>query len=143
MFDAHLRRWNPTIDGAPSVTATSALLPVTSGDTAAMLKAAVHAEEKCGNQLMVWWDGRGAARVLAHGEDAILMERADAGISLADSVRDGRDDEASRVNAGTSSRVGCDSIFCDRGLCGAVARRPQAWQEAPWRQILLMRSGSI
>ena len=66
MFDEHLRRWNLTIDGAPSVTATSALLPVMSGDTAAMLKAAVHAEEKCGNQLMVWWDGRGAARVLAH-----------------------------------------------------------------------------
>jgi streptomycin 6-kinase len=108
MFDAHLRRWNLTIDGAASVTTTSALF------------------------------------VLAHGEDAILMERADAGISLADFVRDGRDDEASRVNAGTSSRVGCDdSIFCDRGLCGAIARRPQAWQEAPWRQILLMRSGSI
>src|SRR5262245_41680312 len=70
MFDEHLQRWNVTIDGAPAVTATSALLPVRWGDTPAMLKVAVHAEEKRGNQLMIWWDGHGAARLLAHGEDA-------------------------------------------------------------------------
>jgi streptomycin 6-kinase len=63
----------------------------------AMLKVGVVGEEKLGNQLMIWWNGEGAARVLAHAEDAILMERAEAGVSLADVTRDGRDDEASRI----------------------------------------------
>jgi len=40
-------------------------------------------EEKLGNQLMIWWNRKGTARVLAHAEDAILMERAEAGVSLA------------------------------------------------------------
>jgi len=60
-----------------------------------MLKIAVLDEEKLGNQLMIWWNGEGAAHVLAYADDAILMERADAGVSLADVARDGRDDEAS------------------------------------------------
>jgi streptomycin 6-kinase len=49
----------------------------------AMLKVGIVDEEKLGNQLMIWWNGKGAARVLAHAEDAILMERAEAGVSLA------------------------------------------------------------
>ena len=36
----------------------------------------MEAEEKLGSRLMVWWDGQGAARVLAHDEDALLLERA-------------------------------------------------------------------
>lgn len=39
---------------------------------------------------MIWWNGDGAARVLGHAEDAILMERAEEGLSLADLARDGR-----------------------------------------------------
>jgi streptomycin 6-kinase len=65
-----------------------------------MLKIALLDEERAGNQLMVWWNGEGAARVFAHDENAILMERAEAGVSLADMARAGRDDEASRVMCG-------------------------------------------
>jgi streptomycin 6-kinase len=79
------------------MTPTSALLPVLWGDVAAMLKVSVLDEEKLGNQLMIWWNGNGAARVLAHAEGAILVERAEIGISLSDLAREGRDDEASRI----------------------------------------------
>jgi streptomycin 6-kinase len=46
---------------------------------------------------MVWWNGKGAARVLAHTGDAILMECAERGPSLANNARNGADDEASRA----------------------------------------------
>src|ERR1700721_1085711 len=65
--------------------------------TAAMLKIAVSQEERLGGLLMVWWIGKGAARVLAHEGDAILMERAERGPSLAYNARNGADDEASRA----------------------------------------------
>lgn len=39
-----------------------------------MLKIAVHDEEKRGGLLTIWWDGRGAAAILAHNGDALLME---------------------------------------------------------------------
>jgi streptomycin 6-kinase len=62
-----------------------------------MLKVAVNDEEKRGNQLMIWWNGRGAARALAQAEDAILMERGEADALLAVFARGGGDDEASRI----------------------------------------------
>ena len=62
-----------------------------------MLKVAMAAEEKAGGALMAWWDGQGAARVLAHGGDAILLERAEGKVLLSDLVRNGRDDDASRI----------------------------------------------
>jgi streptomycin 6-kinase len=97
MFNEYLKRWNLTADGSPLTTPTSALVPVLWRGTRAMLKVAILDEEKLGNQLMIWWNGEGAARVLAHAEDAILMERAEEGVSLADMARDGRDDETSRT----------------------------------------------
>ena len=65
--------------------------------TPAMLKIAVDAEEKFGGLLMKWWDGQGAARVFAHEDDALLMERAEGLGSLVNMARSGRDDEASRL----------------------------------------------
>ncbi len=50
----------------------------------AMLKLAIEAEERFGVMLMDWWDGDGAARVLARDDDAILLERAEGTASLAD-----------------------------------------------------------
>jgi streptomycin 6-kinase len=97
MFNDYLERWNLKPDGKPIITATSKLLPVRVNRLPAMLKIAVHDEEKRGGLLMIWWEGRGAARVLAHGGDALLMERAQGGISPADLTRNGRDDEASRI----------------------------------------------
>jgi streptomycin 6-kinase len=97
MFDHYLERWDLTPDGEPIITPTSRLLPVRSGGVPAMLKVAALDEERLGNQLMIWWNGHGAACVLAHGENAILMERAEDDASLADVVRRRGDDEASRV----------------------------------------------
>jgi streptomycin 6-kinase len=97
VFDAYLGRWGLTADGAPIVTPSSSLLPVRRDGVPAMLKVARAAEERAGAGLMVWWDGEGAARVLEHVGDALLMERATGGTSLAAMARDGRDDEASRI----------------------------------------------
>jgi streptomycin 6-kinase len=54
---------------------------------------------------MVWWAGDGAARVLAHGSDALLMERAPGERSLAEMARSGRDDEAMRSLCAAAARV--------------------------------------
>jgi streptomycin 6-kinase len=96
-FGEYLHRWRLTPDGNPIVTPTSRLLPVQWDGAPAMLKIAVSDEERLGGLLMVWWGGKGAARVLAHRENAILMERAEPGPSLGQIARDGRDDEASRT----------------------------------------------
>jgi streptomycin 6-kinase len=97
MFRDYIDRWQLTPDGSPIVTRTSRLLPVRWQGSAAMLKIAVDPEEELGNELMAWWDGQGAPRVLARGGQAILLERAPGGGSLADLVHRGRDDEASRI----------------------------------------------
>ena len=41
---------------------------------------------------MAWWNGDGAARVLAHDEHALLLERATGTVSLVDMARNGGDD---------------------------------------------------
>jgi streptomycin 6-kinase len=54
---------------------------------------------------MEWWEGIGAARVLARDPDALLMERAIGGACLADMARTGRDDEACRVLCAVAARL--------------------------------------
>lgn len=54
---------------------------------------------------MVWWDGVGAARVLQHDSDAVLLECATGGRSLAKMVASGEDDEASRILCRVVSRL--------------------------------------
>ncbi|WP_102126632.1 aminoglycoside phosphotransferase family protein [Deinococcus planocerae] len=116
-FDAYLRRWNLAPDGEPLHTNSSDLLPVRFAGEPAMLKVARIDEERVGNGLMVWWNGQGAARVLRHDEEAVLLERVEGDLSLADMVQAGQDDEASRI------------------LCGAVAvlheSRAQSWPDLP------------
>jgi streptomycin 6-kinase len=97
MFDDYLARWGLVPDGAPIVTRAARLLPVRRGSEAAMLRIAVHPDAKGGGVLMSWWDGQGAARVLAMDEDGLLLERAEGSRSLADYARCGRDDEATRI----------------------------------------------
>ena len=97
MFGKYLQDWQLTQDGPPVTTATSRLLPVRAGGVPAMLKIAVHEEEKRGNALMNWWASVGAAPILAHDGDALLMERAQGDISLAGLAYGGSDDEASRI----------------------------------------------
>ncbi|MGE8589723.1 MAG: aminoglycoside phosphotransferase family protein, partial [Alcaligenes sp.] len=97
MFDAYLSRWNLVPDGAPIQTHAARLLPVMHQGAPAMLKIAEQEDERQGGVLMQWWDGDGAARVLAHDDDAILLERATGTRSLAAYARTGRDDEATRI----------------------------------------------
>lgn len=89
--------WRLIPDGAAIVTHSSRLFPVRRDGEPAMLKIAVIPEEKWGAELMVWWNGIGAARVLEHKDDAILLERATGNHSLAEMARNGQDDEASRI----------------------------------------------
>jgi streptomycin 6-kinase len=101
LFDAYLKLWRLTPDGNAIVTRTSKLLPVRYGSVPAMLKIAFDAEEARGNDLMAWWSGEGAARVLAGRGDAIVLERAAADASLAALTRMGRDSEAVRIMCAT------------------------------------------
>lgn len=87
--------WRLAPDGAPFRTQTSWLLPVRLADMPAILKVAFEDEERRGAALIRWWRGDGAAAVLAHDGDSLLLERAVDVVSLADMARSGRDDEAS------------------------------------------------
>jgi streptomycin 6-kinase len=118
MFGDYLERWQLTPDGEPILTRSSRLLPVRSGDVPAMLKIALIDEERIGGMLMKWWSGRGAARVMEHDEDAILLERAVKGISLAELARS-QDDEASRI------------------ICTVLAQLHRARGEAPSALVAL------
>jgi len=122
MFAHHLTRWRLTAAGEPIITHSSQLLPVCCEDgTPAMLKIAGEAEEKFGGELMVWWSGEGAARVLAHHDETLLLERAEGPESLIAMSENGRDDEATRL------------------LCAAVARLHAPRPTAPPELIPLQR----
>src|ERR1700722_3019341 len=93
-----LDRWRLTPDGAAFTTRFgSHLAPVIQGGAPAMLKVAGSEEERRGAALMAWYGGDGAARVLAHEGEAILLERATGARSLADMARGGSDDEATQI----------------------------------------------
>jgi streptomycin 6-kinase len=104
-IDDYLNRWKLVADGDPISTPTSTLLPVRRGAEPAMLKIARLDEERRGNALMIWWDGHGAARILAHDDDAILMERAESGSSVADVARQIGDGAASRLIASVLAKL--------------------------------------
>lgn len=97
--------WHLVSDGSPFRTQTSWLQPVRLADTPAILKVAFEDEERRGAALMSWWRGDGAAPVLAHEGDGLLLERAVDTMSLADMARSGRDDEASRILCAVAARL--------------------------------------
>lgn len=105
MFDQYLKRWGLSRDGEAFASLNGNLLPVRQGDVAAMLKISQSPEELAGNQLMAWWQGDGAAPVLALDGGALLMERAQGSASLAQWVEDGRDDEATRTLCAVAARL--------------------------------------
>lgn len=105
MFAPYLRRWDLVPDGPSIVTHAARLLPVRHLGAPAMLKIATEEEERFGRVLMEWWDGDGAARVLAADQTALLLERAEGTASLADMARDGRDDDATRILCAVADRL--------------------------------------
>ncbi|MNO55427.1 Aminoglycoside/hydroxyurea antibiotic resistance kinase [compost metagenome] len=105
MFDQYLKRWGLTIDGDAFVSLNGNLLPVRQGNVPAMLKISQEPEEQAGSQLMAWWDGDGAAPVLAHEGEALLMKRAQGSATLIQMVNSGRDDEAIRILCAVVARL--------------------------------------
>lgn len=74
--ESFLRRWDLLPDGPAITTPSSHVIPVRYRGAPAMLKVPRILEERDGGRLMVWWAGRGAAPVLVHDDDAIVLERA-------------------------------------------------------------------
>lgn len=106
VFRRFLAQWRLIPDGDPIATRSSRLLPVRNPDgTLAMLKIAVEEEEARGAALMAWWAGDGAARVLARNGEALLLERAVGGSSLAEMAHRGKDSEASRILCAVAGRL--------------------------------------
>lgn len=105
LFDPYLACWNLVPDGAPIVTPSSNLLPVMQNGVPAMLKLTDEPDTRNGCDLMVWWNGDGAAQVLAHQPGALLIERATGPGSLADMARDGRDAQACRILCAAAARL--------------------------------------
>jgi len=85
-FQPWIERWGLEPDGEPFRTpyADSRLLPVRQAGRAAMLKLGASEDERRGSAVMAWWRGQGAAPVLAHANEALLMVRAEGGRSLDD-----------------------------------------------------------
>ncbi len=104
-FSPYLERWALQPDGEPFATHSSRLLPVRHRGAAAMLKISSAEEERFGHVLLNWWDGQGAARVLAYDHQALLMGDATGGRSLLEMVRRGDDDEATRILCQAIERI--------------------------------------
>lgn len=106
-FEPWLARWGLEADGSGFTTgyAGNRLLPVTQGSAPAMLKLSRHPEERRGAEVMRWWDGEGAARVLAQEGEATLLERVIGPRDLAAMARSGEDDAASRILCAVADRL--------------------------------------
>ncbi|TCR62084.1 aminoglycoside phosphotransferase family protein [Bosea sp. BK604] len=99
VFEPHLSRWGLVPAGEPILTRGSQLLPVLRGAEPAMLKLPAGEHERLGYLPLEYWNGDGAARLLARSEsgDAMLIERARGTRSLSAMARDGADDEATAI----------------------------------------------
>jgi streptomycin 6-kinase len=101
-----LDRWHLSVDGAVFQTATSTLAPAhTATGQPVMLKLSQHEEERRGAALLAAWSGRGAARVLEHDGDAVLLERATGPRSLAEMSVSGLDADATEVLCTTAGTL--------------------------------------
>src|SRR5579872_523885 len=96
-LDPYIRRWGLLPDGEPFTTFSGFLQPVRFNGARCMLKVARREKDRRGGELLVWWSGEGAAKVLVHDQRAILMERATGASSLAEMARSGQDDQATRI----------------------------------------------
>jgi streptomycin 6-kinase len=107
VFEPWLTRWGLIPDGVAFRTgyAGNWLLPVRRGGAPAMLKLFKHPEDRRGAETMAWWAGEGAARVLAHDPEALLLERLEGPRSLSDMARSDQDDEASRILCAVAERL--------------------------------------
>ncbi|MCV9939842.1 APH(6) family putative aminoglycoside O-phosphotransferase [Boseaceae bacterium BT-24-1] len=100
-FSPWLTRWNLEVAGEPIRTHASQLLPVLHDGQPAMLKLPEVEDERRGYLQLEYWNGDGAARLLARSEngEAMLIERATGKRSLSAMARSGMqgDDEATAI----------------------------------------------
>jgi len=101
VFEPWLARWSLVPDGKPIRTHASHLLPVLQGGAPAMLKLPEVEDERRAYLPLEYWNGDGAARLLARSAngEAMLIERATGKRSLAAMARSGAagDDEATAI----------------------------------------------
>ncbi len=93
----YIKHWNLREDGAPFATSSGWLQPVLFNEIRCMLKIARRDKDRRANEVMIWWKGDGAAKVLLHDDGALLMERAITASSLVEMPKNGLDDEATRI----------------------------------------------
>nr|WP_254915463.1 aminoglycoside phosphotransferase family protein [Haematobacter massiliensis] len=114
-------------DGPVIETPCARLLPVRHLGQPAMLKVTQSDEERGGYPLMAWWDGEGAAPVLAWDGDALLMARAIGTRSLLHMSRTGEDAAATTALCEVLARL-------HRPRAGAPALvRLETWFAGLWR----------
>lgn len=98
MFKCFLKLWQLTPAGKPIITHSSQLLPVRLPDSgSAILKIALEDEEQQSHILLNWWAGKGAVKVFAQHNQAILLEKAQDKESLLTMATNGQDDQATTI----------------------------------------------
>ena len=105
IFKPWLDRWGLQPDGSPIAGTWAKLLPVLRDGEPAMLKAGMTAEEKKALNLLAWYDGDGAVRILERDEKAILMERAVGERSLKAMAKTGDDEGPLTVLCAAATRL--------------------------------------
>lgn len=106
LFDPWIERWSLVPDGPPFESqGRSHLLPVSSDGAPAMLKVATGEEALRGADILAWYGGEGAARVLARDGPVLLMERLSGGRDLAEMACSGGDSEATRIICSVVARL--------------------------------------
>ncbi len=98
-FEDYIHLWQLTPDGPPIITHSSRLLPVLQAGQPAMLKIPAAREEQAGALIMRWYNGDGAARVLAYDANngTLLLEKATGPQSLATMARSHLDAQATQL----------------------------------------------
>jgi len=121
MSEPYLSRWRLRRDGAAIETPHAQLWPVlTAAGEPAMLKISSETEEQNSHRLLRWWEGDGAARLLAHEGPAILIERAGG-----DSLR--------------QRSIGGDDDACTTILCQVLQRLHRPRSAPPAELVCLSR----
>ena len=110
---AVLQQWGLVADGPAIITPSSHVIPVRYLAAPAMLKVPRILEERDGGRLMVRWAGRGAAPVLLHDDDAIVLERALGPRSLTRWVGTGTPADDDRATAVLCTVTGELHAACD------------------------------
>jgi streptomycin 6-kinase len=143
LFEPWLMRWRLTPDGEVISTPYSQLMPVLSGSYPAMLKIALTEEETCGGAVMEWFAGHGAAFVLAHEQEAVLMERASGFRSLSQMARGGYDGEATEAICRTVKRLHTPRERVPPATIVPLSRWFRALEPAASREGGILRHGAV